>query len=225
MLAGELTAPLTDYQKLFELHLGSNAFAYNLSQLNEGINLKSIINLGFDYPFRIRFDEGKVLISAEVRNQAGDLVAEIIDNNWAVNSNTTIAHDKNFNEYAFEVIDSNSIPILQVSVRNFNEIHVGGLFYVPNGRLLIGSSAMTFNPLDRNIREQLKPMFRYPSYDLSFAILVFASGAVLGTLGTILVSWGFALRKQNTRTTKRPRKKTADKSPQKGETKSGLGLG
>jgi len=208
MLAGEFTTPLIDYQKPFELHLGSNVFVYNISELNEGINLRNVIDLGFDYPFRIRFDNGTLLISAEVRNQAGDLVAQIVDNSWAVNSNSTIAHDKNYNEYAFEVINSNSTPVLQVSIRNFNEVHVGGLFYVPNGRLLIGSSAIIFNPSNYDIKEELKPMFKYPSYDLPYAILVLGLGIFLGTSGTVLIAWGFELRKQRVRQKRAQRQKT-----------------
>lgn len=209
MLAGQFATPQIDYQKLFKLYLGSNVFIYNLSQLSDGINLRDIIDLGFDYPFRIRFDEGKLLISAEVRNQAGDLVAKITDNEWAVNSDPKIAHDKNFNEYAFEVIDSNSIPVLQVSIRNFNEIHVGGFFYVSNGKLLVGSQAMIFNPSDSEIKEELRPMFKYPSYDLPFAILALSLIAFLGALGAVLLAWGFELRKRDTRASRKPRKKAS----------------
>jgi len=174
------------------------------------MNLRNIIDLGFDYPFQIKFNEGKLLVSAEVRDQEGQTVAKIKDNQWDVNSNSIVARDRNYDDYVFEVIDSNNVPVLQVSVQNTNQVYVGGLFYVSNGRLLISPQGIEFNPTDIDIAEQLKPMFTYPSRGGSlYAIPIIILGAVLGGLALFLVPWGFEVRK--TRDYRRAKKKIIKK--------------
>jgi hypothetical protein len=53
-----------------------------------------------------------------------------MDNEWkSVNPDSLDIWDRNYNSYAFEVIDSNKIPVLQVIMGHENELLIGGSFY------------------------------------------------------------------------------------------------
>jgi len=87
----------------------------------------------------------------------------ITDNQWTLSSDRRIASDRNYNGYAFEVIDSDSQPVLQIIVQNQNKIYIGELFYVPCGRVLSTPSLLIINPSNSQVKNNRQPIFKYPS--------------------------------------------------------------
>lgn len=200
VMTGQLQTHQADPQKPFELHMGGITVECTGDQLSSGLNVTRYIYLGFDYPIEVRLDEGKLLVSVEVRDATGQTVAKIKDNMWVVNNNPTIARDRNYNDYAFEVIDSNNIPVLQVYSQEANQIYICGLFQVPNlppnsFGLLMTPETFTNSPTKNQIKEELKPIFKYPSAGSPYSIPVVVLGAILGGFGVVLVPWGFEIRK------------------------------
>src|SRR5215213_812793 len=63
--------------------------------------------------FSVRNEAGKLLVSASVKNNRGDLVAEIKDNVWS-HQNKPIIFDRNFTDNALEIRDNEGKVILQV---------------------------------------------------------------------------------------------------------------
>jgi len=162
-MKGELMTLEIDFQKPFEVNLGSNILIQTISELSEGIDLSRFINVGYEYPIQIRFKDRKLLISAEIKNEDGVTIAKIKDNHWAVYPDKTIVRDRNYNDYAFEVIDSDLRPVLQVVLKGQNKIYIGGLFYFPRGRMLVTPKGVFINPSSDQIDEYIERIFRYPS--------------------------------------------------------------
>lgn len=162
-MRGEIIPFETDLQKVFVIYLGSNTITLPTSELNEGFNLRRIIDFGYDYPVQMSFTDNKLLVSVEIKNADGDIVAKIVDNHWVVNTNPIIARDRNYNAYAFEVIDSDLVPVLQVVLRDRSSIYVGGLFNFETVRVLVTPKGLVWNPSDDTISEYTERIFRYPS--------------------------------------------------------------
>lgn len=163
-MIGELLPFGIDSQQPVEIQCGGFHVIMNMSQLSNGFNLTQIINMGFDYPFHITLKDQKFLVSVDIQDAKGDTVAKIVDNQWAVNNNPVIAYDKNYNSYAFEVIDSNQIPVIQVIFSPENKMYLGGFFYVPNGALLLLPNDTTIiNPSLTDANSSLPRIFKYPS--------------------------------------------------------------
>jgi hypothetical protein len=208
VMAGKLSAPQVDFRKPFELHFDSITGVYDATQLENGIDVPPLINLGGFIPVQIRIRDEKLLVSAEVKDEAGETIAKIHDNEWVVNNNPVKARDRNYNDYAFEVIDANGIPVLQVYTQGGNLIFVNGLFYYAGGRILASPEVTIGSPTDIEVSEKLTPIFKYPSGGSPYAVPVIAVGAVLGGLALFLVPWGFEVRK--TRDRKRAKKKITE---------------
>jgi len=192
-LSGELITPKVDFQRQFEVNIGSNILVSEVNALSQGINLRRFIDFGYDYPIQIRFKDGRLLISAEIKNQNGETIAKIKDNQWTVNNNKIIARDRNYNSYAFEVVDSELRPVLQVVVQDQNKIYIGGLFYTPNGTVLATPNGLFINPSDSQITDNIQPIFRYPSDKYLGQMIRFQRQDFLQTpLGIAAVIYGVA---------------------------------
>jgi hypothetical protein len=163
-MIGELLPFRIDSQQPVEVQCGGFHVMMNMSQLSNGFNLTRIVNMGFDYPFHITLKDQKFLVSVDLKNAIGETVAKIVDNQWAVNINPVIAHDRNYNAYAFEVIDSNQIPVIQIIFLPENKMYLGGFFYSPIGTLLLLPNDTTIiNPSLTEANSSLPRIFKYPS--------------------------------------------------------------
>lgn len=159
-MRGVLKPPEIGFQKPFVMNFGSNLMIQTASEPSIEIDLRKFISFsGYEYPVQIRFQERRLLISAEVRNEEGETVAKIVDNHWVVKEDVLIARDRNYNDYAFEVIDSDLMPVLQVAVQGRNVVYIGGLFYFPVGRMLVTPEGLIINPSSEQIDEYAKPIF------------------------------------------------------------------
>ena len=221
MMKGELLPFRIDSQKPVTLELGSNEFIYNLNQLNDGINIRTIIDLGFDYPFNIKLEDDELLVSAEVRTPEGETIAKIVDNQWVVNLNKVIASDRNYNSIAFEVIDSDQVPALQVKLKPENTIYLGGFFHLPNNNtLLVSAEGMIYNLDPANRSEYIQTFFKYPSEEHLGEMVtsdihvtrtsewIIPLGVVFSTLGAILIPYGFWILDKEKKSKRKTRRRT-----------------
>jgi hypothetical protein len=226
-MKGEIAPFDIDFQKPFEVNFGSNIIIQTVNELSDGINLSTYINVGYEYPIQIKFRDVRLLVSAEIKNEEGETIAKIKDNYWVVNENNMIARDRNYNSYAFEVINSNLIPVLQVVVQEQNKIYIGGFFYDPSRKVLVTPRGLFINPSSAQIDENIQPIFRYPSEEhlgemmmmgtsqIPRSTWVIFTGAVFTALGLICDYYYTRIRDKQRKTrskkqrTQRRKKKTS----------------
>jgi pimeloyl-ACP methyl ester carboxylesterase len=115
--------------------------------------------------------DGDLKVSTIIRNKEGNVVAELVDNEWKVSSNSAVSFDRNYSKEALEVKDGNGDIVLQVKLLE-DRVQLQGKFYGPNGQgFAIGRN---HNISGRGVIEilgakhktfdlKIKPLFRYPS--------------------------------------------------------------
>jgi len=214
VMKGELIPFEVDSQKPIEIQIGGIHVIATLDELGKGFNLSQYVYWeGFDYPFKIVLKEGSFLISVTIYNANGEIVAKIVDNQWVVNENKIIARDRNYNAYAFEVIDSDLVPVVQVVFSPQNKMYLGGLFYGPTGRMFVTPNVTIFNPSSDDIKQSIQPIFLYPSEEHLGAMVnqppaitkstwVISTGAVLFILGSVISS-GSLIQEKRKKTKRR----------------------
>jgi hypothetical protein len=204
-MIGELLPFGIDSHKSIEIQCGGFHVNMTLDQLSEGFNLSRYVTLvGFDYPFRITLKDLSFLVSVDMRNTDGEIIAKIVENQWAVNDNHVIAYDRNYNSYAFEVISSDLVPVIQVVFKPQNKMYLGGFFFSPNWTvLLLPNNTSIINPSLTGLNKSLPRIFKYPSqehlgemvepipYQVSRASTqAFNLGVVLTAIGVPLIVYG-----------------------------------
>lgn len=164
MMKGELLPFEIDSQKPVEIQFGGFHAITNMSTLGEDFNLRRFIDFDVDYPFQIRLAGKRLSFSVDMKNGDNETIATISDNQWGVKNDNTIAHDRNYNSYALEVIDSHLVPAIQIVFTPENKLYVGGLFYLSNGVILVATNDTTMiNPSPSEINSSLPRIFEYPS--------------------------------------------------------------
>ena len=174
-LRGQLNPPLIDPLQPIQVALSGSIGNYTISELSEGIDLTKLIcvdtgNGSFQFPIQITFDNNnRLLVSARFTDKDGSILAIINNNEWkAVSSNSMEIWDKNYNSYAFEIVDNNGFPALQILVAEKNQIRIGyslisnGLPYV----FTVKPSMYTLGNLtDTELTAHLRSdtLFKYPS--------------------------------------------------------------
>jgi hypothetical protein len=165
MLKGELMPFEINMSKDFVVLFGGVGTVCSVQDLANGVNLNRSVNIGVSYPVQIRFIDDKLSVSAEIKNADNVTIANIVNNEWTVSPNPSLIRDRNYNSFALEVIDSDSVPVLQVIVVGDNRIRVGLSAYGQGGRVLVTQSGEVYlNPSERAIDEMKNStMFKYPS--------------------------------------------------------------
>lgn len=176
---GELIPFEVDDQKPFDIQMGGCHALVTADELSKGFDFQHAFYFGgIDYPFTVSLRDGKVLVSAEIRNANGDVVAKIADNSWSVDYTPILTYDRNYNSYAFEAISSDKVPILQVVMTPENIIFVGGVFYGENATLVNMLNGTTvYNPTEIKYNQTI---FQYPS-DSKLGKLVAGSPYAFGS--------------------------------------------
>lgn len=105
---------------------------YSIDELADGIDLTRLINVdtgngSVKFPIQIIFgNDNKLLVSATLSDEKGNILATVKNNEWkAVSSNSMEIWDKNYNSFAFEIIDNHGFPALQILVAERNQIRLG----------------------------------------------------------------------------------------------------
>lgn len=204
-MIGKLLPFGIDSQKPIEIQCGGFHIGMTLNQLSEGFNLSRYVNLvGFDYPFHITLKDQRFLVSVDIMNTNGETIAKIVDNHWSVNNNPVIAYDRNYNSYAFEVIGSDLVPMIQVVFKPQNRMYLGGFFFSSNWTvLLLPNNTSVINPSLTDLNESLPRIFKYPSEEhlgemvepIPYQIprvstQIFNLGVVLTAVGIPLIVYG-----------------------------------
>jgi hypothetical protein len=109
-----------------------------------------------------------LLVSTVIRDPAGNIVAELRDNEWSINRNA--AFDRNYTKNVLECRDNQGRVTLQV-VHFGNTIHVGGTFRCRNGwtttlgPIGAGGALMDIRPPGETDRPeyQIPEICKYPS--------------------------------------------------------------
>jgi hypothetical protein len=108
---------------------------------------------------------GQIKVSANIRNEKGELIAELRDNEWKLNKDQIF--DRNCTDYAIEVREKSGRVVLQVANLG-EEIYFAGILRCSNGRTLTVANTEQgpeFEILNPQVTSHLKiePIFDYPS--------------------------------------------------------------
>jgi len=203
-MTGELMPFEVDMSKPFEVNFGSNLLSFSSQELADGIHLNHYINLvNVGYPVQINVVDNKLSVSADIKNADNVSIAKIVNNQWAVSPDPLLLRDRNYNAYAFEAIDSDLIPVLQVIVVGENNISIGFSAHSATAWALVNLNGGAWsNPSEQTINEMINStLFKYPSRShlgeminpvqisdspLSEAQSKITSGNILQVLGIIL---------------------------------------
>jgi hypothetical protein len=80
-------------------------------------------------------------ISANITNSENEVVAYIQNNTWkSVSPDSMQIGDRNYNAYAFEIVDMNYVPIFNVRIVGPNDIQIGSVFEGNNSTTLISNN-------------------------------------------------------------------------------------
>jgi hypothetical protein len=199
-LKGELMPFEINMSKDFVVLFGGVGTVCSVQDLANGINLNRSVNIGVSYPVQIRFVNNKLSVSAEIKNADNVTIADTVNNEWTPSPNPSFVRDRNYNSFAFEVVDSDSIPVLQVIVVGDNRIRVGLSAFGQGGRVIVTQSGEVYlNPSEQAIGEMRNStMFKYPSSShfgemvnpISFGGGLLSESARTITVGLILQATG-----------------------------------
>jgi hypothetical protein len=120
----------------------------------------------------LRSVDRRLLVSTEIRNSAGELIAELTDNEWRLNRD--LLFDRNYTSQALEVRDRAGRITLQV-VDFGDTIHLAGIFRCRNGWSTVLAPAgeqgavMDMKGPGEEPKYEISPICEYPS-DQHFGI-------------------------------------------------------
>lgn len=164
LLSGVFEKHRVNPNEIFTIQFGNMKIMASYNDIVNGINLRKWVEFGYDYPMSIKIDNGNLMVSASFNDKKGKMIAQIIDNQWVINRDNYC--DRNFSRNTLEVVDKEKIPLLQVDIKDGNNIFIGGAFYFPTIRLFMsdGNSTITgdsaFN--DAVALRKIKRIFKYP---------------------------------------------------------------
>jgi hypothetical protein len=117
----------------------------------------AIFNDGSETILWVRHENHKVLVSLKMKNDRGELIAELRNNEWQLNKD--LIFDRNYTDYAIEVRERSGKVVLQVA--NLGEtLYLAGVFRCSSGRTLtIAEGVWDSMPS----RTTIAPIFDYPS--------------------------------------------------------------
>lgn len=116
-------------------------------------------------------DGSRIMVSTSIFDGKGNLVADLVNNEWQVNRN--VSYDRNFTDNALEVKDSSGDIVLQVRLVE-DRVQLQGKFYGPNGDAIafgkgvdasgsLGGIMEMTGPNNPVLKMKIQPMFLYPS--------------------------------------------------------------
>lgn len=127
---------------------------------------------GADPVLILKRQERHLVISTRIRDASGNLIAELQNNEWAVNPN--FKFDRNYTDDAIEVRDNQGRVALQV-VTFGDTIHVSGIFRCRSGKSMVlareGAEGAVMVPRPPGVEPEyaIQPICKYPS-ELNFGI-------------------------------------------------------
>jgi len=115
----------------------------------------------------IRHADGRLLVTVEIRDEHGDLIAEMKDNEWRHQQAPAI-FDRNYTQDALEIRDKSGRVALQVADLG-STISVAAVFHCPNGWTYMagpiggGGSGIELRPPGQSLTLSIPAICDYPS--------------------------------------------------------------
>lgn len=164
---GKISGKILDQSKPLAISVGGSTELGSVDKLRNGINLGDIIgrvninDIKFNLPIKIYEENNRLLVDIEVYNSERTLVCSVVGNEWRFNPDGK--YDRNYGVNAFEVVDGDLVPIVQVYLQDKNKIFLGG--YVEQGGYFVSfTPGETKYSIDKNdIMENIVRLFKYPS--------------------------------------------------------------
>jgi len=159
---GQLSGKILDEQKPYILTIGGMTTPITGENLKKGINLLDFLSSGKQYKFPVKIYEenNRLMVDAEIYDDKEDLLCSIVRNEWTYNPNNR--YDRNHNLNAFEIIDAEQIPVLQIYLEEPNKIYLGGYVRTPRNKHHYFTLEVTLLSADKP-DESIKRLFKYPS--------------------------------------------------------------
>ncbi|MFB3888109.1 MAG: hypothetical protein ACE14S_01345 [Candidatus Bathyarchaeia archaeon] len=176
-MRGEICPFSVDFNQPFDLLLSDNVtFRLTGFTLESGFYLNRIGLLMFenvsDSQFSIHFYNQKMYVNADIRDSENKPIANIVNNTWTtVNPSYALSYwDRNYNGYAFEIVNSKGTPTFAVAMVGPNRIRLNGLFYYTSGgsvyvgALPDGTAEICFNAPYMHQEDNISwaTLFKYP---------------------------------------------------------------
>jgi hypothetical protein len=158
----EVTPEKVGIPQIFEIDFGTNLTHTPKERLKKKIPFSQLTGFSWpgELPLSIHFDRtGTLLIDASIYDQFGKLSAKVVENNFAI----AVPHwDRNWDNEAFEIVDENQIPYLQIQRPEPNVLKFRGVFRDSKGDTFVSTDKRTMlNPTTDVARPER--LFVYPS--------------------------------------------------------------
>lgn len=173
---GTLTPAYTiNLSQPFMVSIGTISTNYTADELTNGVDLTNFIHIEVhqkivSFPVRFAFEGNIIHIYAEIKDENNETIGRVTDNDWwaATPQNTPSVWDRNYNAYAFELIDGNKIPVLQISMGQQNRIDIGFSLFSQGLSCYFGiTMGAFFGQISDEDLQQIRSstLFVYPSSD------------------------------------------------------------
>ena len=164
---GKISGKILDEKKPYFIKIGGDIKEVSVEELRKGINVGQLVNDIYktgddkiDLPIKMYEENNTLLFDISIKNE-GKPVFTIIRNEFEFNPGK---FDRNYNMNGVEVVDENLIPQIQVYLQDGNKIYIGGSSKTNNYFLVFTSSGTFVNPSKERLKEEVKPIFNYPSF-------------------------------------------------------------
>ncbi len=121
--------------------------------------LEPFMHSGF-IPLSVHIRERKMYIDFKWWSQNGNSPVIMNKNEFTINKSNW---DRNYNQKAFEVVDNDTIPILQLIFVSSGHLRFYGLYDSPDGWGLVDDDGWSMTRV-RPVNYKLKKLFKYPSW-------------------------------------------------------------
>ena len=155
--------------------IGTISTDYTVDELANWVDLTHFIHIEENqktvtFPVKFAFEGNIVHVYAEIKDNNNVTIGTVNDNNWWAANPENIASvwDRNYNAYAFELIDENKIPVLQISLGQQNKIDIGFSLFSQGLPYYFGITTGTFigGVSDEDLQQiRSSTLFLYPSDD------------------------------------------------------------
>lgn len=159
----------------FTVSIGTISTNFTVDELVNGIDLTNFIHIEVNqkiviFPVKFTLEGNIIHVYAEIKDENNKTIGKVIDNDWWVANpqSTASVWDRNYNAFAFELIDGNKIPVLQISMRQQNKIDIGFSLYSQGLPYYFGITMGTLigQPSDEDLQQiRSSTLFLYPSDD------------------------------------------------------------
>lgn len=110
--------------------------------------------------------DNQIAVSLKIYNYKGQQIAELVDNEWVINSDRSIVWDRNYTKNALEIVNNKHDVIFQIVVLK-NVVKIQTKLYDKFGNLYVlyenekGSGSISIGGKEDEYK--IKPIFKYPS--------------------------------------------------------------